>query len=275
MRRRETLEAETAQQRCTIDVNALRPTPDGRLQELRGVLPGELASVVGEVPGAAADLEFFTDGDGMVAVRLAVSGPDHTELATEMAAVLCPFAEIAVHSHPAPPRREWPIVADDRTRAIGFTIDDTPAITTLPWSPASASARSQLIEELAGVSGQGLRVRLSAHPDTADRWAVQLTALSDGEPPSLRLRALVRRRFHGVQIGEDPSAPPVTLLVATDDLHEVFAPPVAGSQPIAGAYRTGGPLPRRHHRRGQRDVERHAARTVRRLATPSGAESSD
>lgn len=238
MRPGETIETE--KQRCTVDVSALRPAPDGRLQELRGALSGELAALVSEIPGAAADLEFFTDGDGMVAVQLAVSGPNRSALATEMAAVLSPLAETDVHNRPSPPRREWPIIADGHPHAIGFSVDDSIAATTLPWSPASKSIRPQLIEELAVVPGHGLRVRLTAHVDAPDRWAVQLTALTDGESPSLRLRALVRRRFHGVRIGADPSVPAVTLVVATEDLHEVFAPPVAGSEPVAGA-RQGAP----------------------------------
>lgn len=236
MRSGEAFENDTVRHRCTIDVSALRPTPDLGLQELRRVLPVELATVVGEVPGAAVDLELFTDGDGMVAVQLAVSGPDHTALATEMAEVLSPFAEADVRSGPAPSRREWPVVADDRSRAIGFSVDDVPATPMLPWSPADTSDRRQLIEDLAVVPGHGLRVRLSPQADAAERWAVQLTALTEGGAPSLRLCALVRRRFNGVRIGTSSTLPPVTLLVKTEHLHEVFAPPVAGSEPVAGAY---------------------------------------
>lgn len=235
MRSGETFETNTTQPSRTVELSALRPTPDRGLRELRRAIPAELAAVIGEIPGAAVDLEFFTNGDGMVAVHLAVSGPDRHALADEIAAVMRPFAEAEVHSRPALLRRTWPIVTDSKNHAIGFAADDAPTATTFVWRPACEPVR-QLIEELAAVPGHGLRVRLSVLEAAAERWAVQLTALTDGEPPSLRLRALVRRRFPGVRIGGSRSHTPVTLLVAAVDLPEVFAAPVAGSEPIAGVY---------------------------------------
>ena len=66
--------------------------------------------------------------------------------------------------------------------------------------------------------------------------------MTAGGPPSLRLRAALRRRFPGLQIADAPDGASVRLQVGAGDLGRVLATPVAGARPTIGVY-TGPSAP--------------------------------
>lgn len=238
MRSCEHRDTEPAPRWCTVDVVALRPNPERVAAEWRRTLPALLAGIVGEV--AAAELEFrmLTDDDGMVSVELAVTaGDDTAAVAAELAAALDQVAETAVRTETPTNHAEWPLIADSRADRLGFVAGpaDTPA-KSMPWQ-RTGDASESLIEELAGMPGHGVRIRLhTIARGTEPRWEARLSVVTTGGAPSLRARANIRRRFAGLQVAAAQHDSTVPLQLGAADLAAVFDFPVAGAEPLAGAY---------------------------------------
>lgn len=223
-----------------VEVRALRRNADETASELRQSLPIMLAGILTEVPGAELELSMLTDCDGMVEVEFAAAAGDATPtVVAEIAAALEPVTENAVHvARNCVPTMEWPVVALTGHGQLGFGNQAMrPSVIAMPRHSADDAPGSQVIEELANLPGQGLRVRLRAvQRGSHSTWEAQLSVVTTGGEPSLRLRAEIRRRFPGLQVAEDTDGVGVWLQVDADQLPAVLPVPVAGSTPLLGAY---------------------------------------
>lgn len=220
-----------------VEIAALRPNSPTAAANWRKTLPNVLAGIVGEVPGAELDLTLLTDGDGIVGVEVSVSADAATvTVAREIAATLAPIAETVVREESSTPPVAWPLVLVEGRAPLGFLAGprEAPA-TEMRWKAENDTSAAQLIEEFAGLPGEGVRVRLRTAAATEPRWELQLSVVTAGRDPSLRARAAVRCRFNGLQVGGNPDTNPVWLQVASADLPDVFAVPVAATEPLAGA----------------------------------------
>lgn len=237
MRSIEIGEQETQPTRVVVEIAALRPNAPTEAANWRRTLPKVLAGIVGEVSGAELELTLLTDEDGIVRVEVAVSADAATEVvAREIASALAPIAETEIYPEPATTRVEWPLLPLEGRARLGFTAsprDVYPA--EMRWKADDNEPSTQLVEELAGLPGEGVRIRLRAAELTEPRWQLQLYATTTGRDPSLRARAVVRRRFAGLQVGHRREDEAVWLQVASADVPAVFALPVAATEPLAGA----------------------------------------
>lgn len=244
MKEFETHEYEPLPRRQSVELVALRRHDETAAAELRRTLPLVLAGIVGEVPGAELGLTMLTDADGMVGTALAASaGEEAAVVIAEVAAALDPIAETAVCGVEIPHSlNRWPVVPDTRRGSLGFTDRESPRPTTTRWYSGEVMA-TQLIDELATFPGQGIEVVLRAIPHAPEpRWQVRMYVIGAGDGPSLRLRAAVRRRYRGLQVTDSASDPGAWLELGSADLPELLAIPVAGSEPLRGAY-TAPPAP--------------------------------
>lgn len=218
----------------------LRRNADATAEELRQSLPAMLAGVVAEVRGAELQLSMLADADGMVDVGVAASAGDDTPtVAAELAAILESVAETEIRSeHRGVGAASWPVVADCRPRRLGFSTDPNGLVrAVLTWHSEQDLPPTQLVEELAAMPGQGLRVRLCALPQAPQpMWEAQLSVITTGDEPSLRMRAAVRRRYPGLQVAASAAEEQGWLQLTAAALPHVFALPVAGSEPPAGTY---------------------------------------
>lgn len=246
MRSFEACETEVHTARATVEVAALRPHSERAAAELRRTLPALLAGIVAEIDGAELEFGMLTDTDGMVAVELTVSAGEHTgEAAAELGAALERVAEVAVATDRTDRAAlaEWSVVVDDRPGRIGFGESALDAV--MPWHVGGDELAEQLIEDLAATPGHGLRVRLRASSHRAQpHWTAQLRVVTVAGAPSLRLRSALRRRFPGLKVEVQQGVSPMWLRVQPSDLPEVLAFPIAGGEPLAGAYlAAAAPIP--------------------------------
>ena len=237
MRAYERSDTEAGPRWQVIELTGLRPLRGEMAAELRRSLPVRLAGIVREIDDAVLELEMFTDPDGMVEVRIFASAGAHTvSLVSELAAILQPVAELSSQLGEQRRFSEWPIVADSHSGRIGFVAESEEQVGAMPWQPAAEAHGPQLIEELATLPGHGLRARLCCADTSRSRWSVQLRAITEGEPPALRLRSTIRRRFPGLQIATPEHAPGARLLLDNAALPGVFAVPVANEDQLVGSY---------------------------------------
>lgn len=226
----------------SVELTALRQHGDAEAAELRQTLPILLAGIVGEVRGAELQLQMLTDDDGMVGIVLAASAGDATPVvADELAVALEPVADAEVRAGRRPScTQEWPVIIEGPQAALGFTDERARQdVKPVPWRNADERPERQLIEDLVTVPGCGLRLQLRADQGgIRPTWAVQLSVVTTGAEPPLRLRAAIRRRFAGLEVAASPSETPVWLQVGAAELADMFAVPVAGSKPLPGVYTT-------------------------------------
>jgi hypothetical protein len=222
--------------RVAVEIAALRPNSQMDAANWRRALPNTLAGITGEVPGAELDLSLLTDEDGIVDVDVVVSAGSETDtVAREIASALAPVAETVLRPESATTRPEWPLIPVEGRARLGFVAGSRDALATgMPWQEGGDAPVTQLVEDLAGLPGEGVRIRLRAAEIHEPRWELQLFVVTEGGDPSLRTRAAVRRRFAGLQVGQQCDNP-VRLQVASTDLPAVFALPVAAEEPLAGA----------------------------------------
>ena len=238
MRKFESQECEPLPRRQSIELVALRRQNEAAAAELRNSLPLVLAGIVGEVPGAELSLRMMTDPDGMVEAALSASaGAESTAVLSEVAAALDPIAETGVcRDQDAKWVTRRPVVPDVRRGSLGFVNQDSSRAKTTRWYGGDAMS-TQLIDDLATLPGEGFEVVLRAASDAIEpRWEAQMSVLTVGDQPSLRLRAAMRRRFAGLRVADCPSDAGVWLEVGSADLPALLAIPVAGSEPLLGAY---------------------------------------
>lgn len=258
MRSLEIGEQEPQPSRLAVEIAALRPNSETAAANWRRALPNVLAGIVGEVPGADLDLILLTDGDGVVGVEVSVAADTATEaVAREIASTLAPIAETAVCEASSAHREEWPLVPVEGRAPLGFLAGARDSVAAeMRWKADGDTPSAQLIEELAGLPGEGLRVRLRAAAANEPRWELQLYAIATGREPSLRVRAAVRRRFAGLEVGGTQDTDAVWLRVASIDLPDVFAVPVAATEPLAGSRTApAAPIPVAPPRRSDVDTE--------------------
>jgi len=238
-------EREIVPMRQAVEVVALRRNTEQAAAKLRESLPVVLAGILNEVPGAELELALLTDHDGMVDIGLTASAGPATELViAELSAALQPVAETVVRpSVPPAPADEWPVVANAH-KGLGFVGESTQsAVASVCWRADEDTTAADVVEELACIPGHGLRVRLRGARSAPPMWTAELAVVTpDGQQPSLRMRAAVRRRFPSLQVAASCDEVPALLHVRVDELPRVFAFPVAGTQPLRGTY-TGPAAP--------------------------------
>jgi hypothetical protein len=224
----------------SVELLALRRNPESQAAQLRRTVPLLLAGILGEVSGAILEFGMRCRADGMVGLDLTASAGDATAVVVqEMAGVLAPVAETAVVSGDTGVADGvlWPVTPEIGRTRLGFAAENGPAHTHVVSGDLEATDESlDVLGVLAALPGQGLVVRLRAVDGSARRWEAQLAVVTDGQSPSLRLRAALRRRFPGLRVGDLPSSDPVWLQVESADLPRVLAIPVAGPQAPAGTY---------------------------------------
>jgi hypothetical protein len=245
--------------RKTISLAAFRRNEDQRAEELRAELPVLLGRLVAEVPGSTMELHVDTGDDGVVRALIAVEAADQSaELIGEAAALLEPAAEI-VAAEPVGDDGSiyWPLVATTRA-VLGFRQDDSASTASLVWSSAGTRGVPELVELVNPYAGVGIRVRLTAGDPVGMarvHWDVDFAIVTHGTRPSLRLRAAVRAQYPGLEIATAPGGPPAVLRASIEELPAAFAVPVAGEEPIPGAYvGTAVPLPLHPSRRSSTDA---------------------
>ncbi|WP_059015909.1 type IV secretion system DNA-binding domain-containing protein [Mycobacterium sp. M26] len=225
-----------SKRRSVIELTALRPQSAESAARLRKSVALRLAAIAAEATGTELELGMFTNMDGMVDVDIVVSGGQQTDaIASEIAELMHPIAELSVHEYEHPVLSEWPLVADARPRALGFAPDPEPAPPTVAWHGAEVPT-PQLLEELSTLPGHGLRIRLLPTCRQQARWSAELGIVTAGQAPSLRSRSMIRNRFPGLQISlmkEDRAA---RLVLDERGLADVFAVPVGDVEPLAGTY---------------------------------------
>ncbi|WP_431240972.1 type IV secretory system conjugative DNA transfer family protein (plasmid) [Mycolicibacterium aichiense] len=234
--------------RRAICLAAFRRSDDRRAAELRAELPLLLGRLAAEVDSATIELQVATGHDGVVAGALAVEAGEVTdELLSEAAALLQPVAEVfALEDTAAGPVSVWPLIASGRA-PLGFRTEDRSATRSTAWSTAGTRGVPELVELVSPYVGVGIRIRMRADErrNTGNQlWHVEMAVVCDGAVPSLRLRAAVRALFPGLEVAADPGGSPAVLQVSADELPAAFPVPIAGEEPIPGAYvGTAAPLP--------------------------------
>ncbi len=236
-------------ERRAICLAAFRRSDDHRAAELRNELPLLLGRLAAEVDGATIELQVATGHDGVVAGMLAVeAGPRTDELLAEAAAALEPVAEVfeLPDDSAGPAVSVWPLTSSGRA-PLGFRREDPGPSRFTTWSTTGTRGLPELVELVSPYVGVGIRIRMRADERLAaggQLWHVEMAVACDGVVPSLRLRAAVRALFPGLEIAADPGGQPATLQVAADELPAAFPVPIAGEEPIPGAYvGTAAPLP--------------------------------
>lgn len=237
-------ESEPAQRWRGIELATVRPNADHVAAKLAQLLPTALGEVLAEVPDATLRLVLLTDADGMVAVRLDVDGGDDTAaLAAAVEGILQPIAETVVcEDEPGAALVRWPVICEQRSGSLGFGSETDCRKVTL--AAAADNGGAQLAEDLASLPGHGVCVELRSRGQVPKpTWEAQLWVLTTGEAPSLRMRAIVRRRFPDLKIAAYP-ADPVRVELDAAGLPAVLTIPVAGAAPLAGTYPgSAAPIP--------------------------------
>ncbi|OMC39081.1 hypothetical protein A5740_03070 [Mycobacterium sp. GA-1841] len=229
--------AEPTPKRCVIDLVAIRAQSTSAAAELRASLPLRLAGIAGEVAGSELELDMFTDPDGMVGIRLAVSAGDRTvSMAAEIAKILESVAEISTDGTDRQSISEWPVVADTPQGRLGFEVENAAPRASFSWIAGTSSMSHLLVEELSTLPGYGMRIRLCQARSGNAPWMLHLRVTTSGEPPVLRLRSMIRRWFPGLKVASVQGASAVRLLVDGDGLAEVFPVPVAGAEQLGGTF---------------------------------------
>lgn len=234
--------------RRAICLAAFRRCDDRRALELRAELPLLIGRLAAEVDGSTIELQVATGHDGVVAGALAVEAGAVTEnLLGEAAAVLESIAEVlAVENDSATSVAVWPLISSGRA-PLGFRRDEPNTARSAVWATAGARGIPELVELVSPYVGVGIRIRLSADQQLAagsQRWNVDMAVICDGVTPSLRLRAAVRALFPGLEVASEPGVRASVLQVTADELPTAFPVPIAGEDPIPGAYvGTAAPLP--------------------------------
>lgn len=234
--------------RKSISLAAFRRNEDRRAAELRVELPVLLARLVAEVPGSTLEMRVDTGDDGVIRTFVTCeAGENSDELIHETAAVLEPAAEILPAFEPSDDRTAvWPLVASARA-VLGFRQDDSASWSSMVWSSAGTRGVPELVDLVNSYAAIGIRVRMTAgdHVGPArPHWDVDFAVIAGETEPTLRLRAAVRAMYPGLEIATEPGGRPAVLRATIEELSAAFAVPVAGEEPIPGAYvGTAVPLP--------------------------------
>ncbi|MCF6389394.1 DUF87 domain-containing protein [Mycobacterium sp. MBM] len=235
-------------ERRAICLAAFRRNDDRRAAELRAELPLLLGRLAAEVDGSTVELRVTTGHDGVVAGQLAVeAGLSTDELLSETTAAVESIAEVFTADEAALSATSvWPLTSSGRS-PLGFSRDELGAARSAMWSTAGTRGIPELVELVSPYIGVGIRIRMCANPvltAAGQIWDVDLAIVCYECAPSLRLRAAVRALFPGLEVAAAPGGSPAVLHVNADELAAAFPVPVAGEEPIPGAYvGTAAPLP--------------------------------
>ncbi len=235
--------------RQSVALSAFRRNDDVRAAELRSALPLLLGRLAAEVPHSTIQLHVATDADGVVSGLMTVeAGSTTEELLADVCALLDPVAELALLETNALEIDEtvWPIIGSTRP-LLGFSASDPEAKPSVDWSLVGARSVPELVALVCPHAETGIRIQLQARDPfrhAEPEWDVRFAITVRSTSPSLRLRAAIRALFPGLEIAAEPGGRPAVLRVSADELPIAFPVPVAGEQPIVGAYvGTAAPIP--------------------------------
>ncbi len=235
--------------RKSVALSAFRRNDDVRAAELRSELPLLLGRLVAEVPYSTIELHVATDADGVVSGLITVeAGSTTRELLADVCELLDPVAELALLETTALDIAEtvWPIIGSTRP-LLGFSASDLEVKPSVDWSLVGARSVPELVELVCPHAETGIRIQLQARDPSRHaepEWDVRFAITVRSTSPSLRLRAAIRALFPGLEIAAEPGGQPAVLRVSADELPIAFPVPVAGEQPIVGAYvGTAAPIP--------------------------------
>ncbi|MFH5230873.1 type IV secretory system conjugative DNA transfer family protein [Antrihabitans spumae] len=231
-------------------MTGLRRLGDTRANALRREIPEMRGRLVAELPGSALELRVDTDHDGVVRTLVLVDAGSDTELlAAEVTAVLEGIADVrSIGAATGNERMEWPIQVIREECTLGYEIPGSSVLKKVPLDVSDRRravwlGRPAVVDWVGPHPGHGVRIRLWASKGIErDGCIATWTVVTDGQSPSLRLRAWLRSLLPGLVIATNPGGAPNKLEVGSEQLGLALPVPVVGSDPVTGV-RLGAAAP--------------------------------
>lgn len=241
-------ETSEATSRRTISICALRQHADNRAIRLRSEIPLLLGRMAAEAPGTSLELQLSGRPNGIVDIDVHITGTKDLadQWCAEARSIVETFAEVESPCRSSSEDQNvWPIVPAQSSSTLGYSLEPRTAPhrgAGLQWD-APNQVHKYFVEHpvwldvIASHPDHGLWVKVTPAQGLTRRdiWDVQLAVITTGDWPSLRMRSQIRTLLPGMEVAAEAAEQAPTVRVDAQNLPVLFAIPIAGSAPAAGA----------------------------------------